>query len=105
MVITPAIKEAPTETTDEQGGPPSIAPSPLSSKSPEGQPGTKPSQAPPQGTLTLLGCSLMGPRVGPHAADRLPLQSTSTGAGITVIPLPTVFEVALGRPTPDLRAA
>ena len=65
----------------------------------------KPSQAPPQGTLTLLGCSLMGPRVGPHAADGLPLQSTSTGVGIAVTLLPAVFAAALGRTTPDLRAA
>lgn len=41
---------------------------------------TKPPQAPTPETLTLLGCSLMGPRVGPPHGRQAPLQSTSGAA-------------------------
>lgn len=96
-MITLLVKEAPTDTTDEQSDPQSMGPSPISSKKPGGQPVTKPSQAPSWRTLTLLGCCLPGPTVGLHAADGLPLQSSPTGADLTVIQLPAIFEAALGR--------
>lgn len=73
VVITLPTKEAPTKTTDKQGDLLTMAPSLISINSPAGQSVTKPAQALPWGTLTLLACGLTRPRVGPHVADGLSL--------------------------------